>query len=147
MINKINKWIKSWEIRGYPNGIPDEAPVFVAAFLQNSAQRLIPDSKAEVVFPAVPGRVFKAKVVRLQEAIAQGQLQPTGALIDPDSIKGQGRVLVRLQIEDDLTPYKLVPGTAGVTAVYTDHFRHLDIIRKVLLRMGSWMNYLFSDGH
>ena len=126
---------------------PDEPPVFVAAFLQNSAQRLIPDCKAEVVFPAVPGRVFKAKVVRLQEAIAQGQLQPTGALIDPDSIKGQGRVLVRLQIEDDLTPYKLVPGTVGVTAVYTDHFHHLDIIRKVLLRMGSWMNYLFSDGH
>ncbi len=124
-----------------------EPPVFAAGFLQNSAQRLIPGSEAEVVFPAVPGRVFKAKVNKVQEAIAQGQLQPTGALIDPDNIKGQGRVLVAIEFEQDLTPYQLVPGTTGVVAVYTKHMRHLDVIRKVLLRMNSWTNYLFSDGH
>lgn len=125
----------------------DAPPVFVGAFLQNSAQRLYPEAKAEVAFPAVPGRVFKAKVVRIQEAIAQGQVQATGTLIDPDSIKGQGRVLVALKFEEDLSPYQLVPGTTGTVAVYTKHFRHLDVIRKVLLRMGSWTNYLFSDGH
>ena len=126
---------------------PDEKPVFIAAFLQNSAQRLYPDAEAEVVFPAVPGRIFKAKVVRIQEAIAQGQVQATGALIDPESIKGQGRVLVALHIEDDLTGFQLVPGTSGTVAVYTKHMPHLDVIRKVLLRMNSWTNYLFSDGH
>lgn len=126
---------------------PDEPPTFVAAFLQNSAQRLHPDAKAEVAFPAVPGRIFKAKIVRIQEAIAQGQVQATGTLIDPDAIKGQGRVLVSLKFEEDLSPYQLVPGTTGTAAVYTKHFRHLDVIRKVLLRMNSWTNYLFSDGH
>jgi multidrug resistance efflux pump len=126
----------------------DEEPTFVAAFLQNSAQRLIVDSEAEVVFPAVPSRVFKAKVVRVQEAIAQGQVQATGALLDPDLIKGHGRVLVSLKIEDEnLANYQIVPGTEGVAAVYTHHMHHLDIIRKVLLRMNSWTNYLFSDGH
>jgi multidrug resistance efflux pump len=126
----------------------DEKPAFVAAFLQNSAQRLIEGAEAEVVFPAVPGRVFKAKVERIQEAIAQGQVQPTGALIDPDQIRGRGRVLVRLKVEDeDLATYQIVPGTEGVAAIYTEHFRHLDIMRKVLLRMNSWTNYLFSDGH
>jgi len=124
-----------------------EEPMFVAAFLQNSAQRLIPGSHAEVVFPAVPGRVFQAKVVKVQEAIAQGQLQPTGALIDPETIKGQGRVLMRVDFEEDLSAYKLVPGTTGVVAVYTKHMHHLDVIRKVLLRMNSWTNFLFSDGH
>lgn len=126
---------------------PDEPPVFVGAFLQNSAQRLKPGSEAEVAFPAVPGRIFKAKVVRVQEAIAQGQVQATGALIDPDSIKGNGRVLVALHFESDLSPYQLVPGTTGTVAVYTEHFPHLDVIRKVLIRMSSWTNYLFSDGH
>ncbi len=126
----------------------DEDPTFVAAFLQNSAQRLEAGSEAEVAFPAVPGRVFKAKVVRVQEAIAQGQVQATGALIDPDLVKGAGRVLVSMKIADEnLAKYQIVPGTAGVAAVYTDHFRHLDVIRKVLLRMNSWTNYLFSDGH
>ena len=126
---------------------PDERPMFVAAFLQNSAQRLIPGSEAEVAFPAVPGRIFKAKVTRVQEAIAQGQVQATGALIDPDAIKGQGRVLVRVEFEQDLSSYQLVPGTTGTVAVYTEHFHHLDVIRKVLIRMSSWTNYLFSDGH
>lgn len=124
-----------------------ETPVFAAGFLQNSAQRLIPGSHAEVVFPAVPGRVFQAKVHKVQDAIAQGQLQPTGGLIDPDSIKGLGRVLVSIEFEEDLSAYQLVPGTTGVVAVYTKHMRHLDVIRKVLLRMNSWTNYLFSDGH
>lgn len=126
----------------------DEPPVFVAAFLQNSAQRLITGSEAEVVFPAVPGRVFKARVVRVQEAIAQGQVQATGSLLDPDLIKGHGRVLVALEIEDEsLADFQIVPGTGGVAAIYTEHFHHLAIMRRVLLRMNSWTNYLFSDGH
>ena len=38
----------------------------------------------------------------------------------------------------------LLPGGAdGQAAVYTKHFRHVAIIRKVLLRMAAWMNYLF----
>lgn len=126
---------------------PDEPALFAAGFLQNCAQRLTPGDDAEVSFPAVPGRVFKAKVVRIQEAIAQGQVQPTGALIDPEQIKGRGRVLVAFKFEDDLSKYQLVPGTTGVVAVYTKHFTHIALIRKVLLRMGAWKNYLFSDGH
>ena len=86
-------------------------------------------------------------MVRIQEAIAQGQVQPTGALIDPEQIKGRGRVLVAFKFEDDLSKYQLVPGTTGVVAVYTKHFTHIALIRKVLLRMGAWKNYLFSDGH
>lgn len=126
-----------------------EEPVFVAAFLQNSAQRLLSDSEAEVVFPAVPGRVFKAKLVRIQDAIAQGQLQPTGMIMDPDSVQGKGRVLARLEFEnkEELAKFQLVPGTTGVVAVYTEHMHHLGVMRKVLLRMNSWMNFLFSDGH
>ena len=126
---------------------PDEPPIFGAAFLQNSAQRLQPGSEAEVAFPAVPGRIFKAKVARLQEVIAQGQVQATGAILDPDAIKGQGRVVVVIHFEEDLSSYQLVPGTTGTVAVYTEHFHHLDVIRKVLIRMSSWTNYLFSDGH
>lgn len=126
----------------------DEKPHFAAAFLQNSAQRLIAGSEAEIAFPAVPGRIFKGKVLRVQEAISQGQIQPTGALVDPETIKGSGRVVVSIEVEDEeLAKYQIVPGTSGVVAVYTHHMHHLDIIRKVLLRMNSWMNYLFSDGH
>lgn len=126
----------------------DEEPIFGAAFLQNSAQRLTPGAHAEIAFPAVPGRIFHGKVERVQGAIAQGQLQPNGMIVDPDSIKGAGRVVIAIRVEDeDLARYQIVPGTAGVVAVYTEHFHHLAVIRKVLIRMNSWTNYLFSDGH
>ncbi|MDU3921002.1 MAG: hypothetical protein E7H06_07395, partial [Enterobacter asburiae] len=28
---------------------------------------------------------------------------------------------------------------------YTEHFEHLSIMRKVLLRMTSWLHYLYLD--
>lgn len=125
----------------------DERPRFAAAFLQGSSQRLIEGAEAEVILPAVPGRFFKGQVLRAGAYVPQGQLQPGGTLVDPEQIKGEGRVIVEIEITDDLTPYNIIPGSVGSAAIYTEHFHHLSIMRKVLLRMKSWMNYLFSDGH
>jgi multidrug resistance efflux pump len=125
----------------------NEKPKFVAAFLQNSAQRVEEGSEAEFILPSVPGRFFKGKVDAVGAFIAQGQLQPTGNLVDPEQIKGEGRILVRIEPEDDLSKYLIVPGSTAQVAIYTHHMHHLGIMRKVLLRMKSWTNYLFSDGH
>jgi multidrug resistance efflux pump len=127
--------------------MPDEPPIFAAAFVQNSAQRIEEASEAEVILPAVPGRFFKAKVDAVGAYIPQGQLQPGGNLIDPEQIKGQGRMLVVIKFTDDLSKYQIVPGSTGEVAIYTHHMHHLAIMRKVLLRMKSWLNYLFSEGH
>jgi hypothetical protein len=43
--------------------------------------------------------------------------------------------------------FQIVPGSTGQAAVYTEHMHHLAIMRKVLLRMKSWLDYIFSDGH
>jgi multidrug resistance efflux pump len=125
----------------------DEKPKFTAAFLQNSAQRIEQGSEAEFILPAVPGRFFKAKVSAVGAFIPQGQLQPSGNLIDPEQIKGEGRILVVIDPEEDLSKYLIVPGSTAQVAIYTEHFKHLDIIRKVLLRMKSWTNFIFGDGH
>ncbi len=124
-----------------------EAPTFAAAFVQNSSQRLIEGSEAEVIFPAVPGRFFKARVASAGAYVPQGQLQATGTLVDPEQIRGAGRVIIQIDFEDDLSKYHIVPGSAGEVAIYTDHFHHLQVMRKVLLRMKSWLNYLFGEGH
>jgi multidrug resistance efflux pump len=125
----------------------DEKPKFTAAFLQNSAQRIEEGSEAEFILPAVPGRFFKGKVDAVGAFIAQGQLQPSGNLIDPEQIKGEGRILVRIEPEEDLSKYQIVPGSSAQVAIYTHHMHHLAVMRKVLLRMKSWTNFLFSDGH
>ena len=125
----------------------DEKPKFTAAFLQNSAQRIEQGSDAEFILPAVPGRFFKAKVAAVGAFIPQGQLQPSGNLIDPEQIKGDGRILVAIEPQEDLSKYMIVPGSTAQVAIYTHHMKHLDILRKVLLRMKSWTNFIFGDGH
>jgi multidrug resistance efflux pump len=125
----------------------DEKPKFTAAFLQNSAQRIEEGSEAEFILPAVPGRFFKGKVTAVGAFIAQGQLQPSGNLIDPEQIKGEGRILVLIEPEADIAKYLIVPGSTAQVAIYTEHMHHLAMLRKVLLRMKSWTNFLFSDGH
>lgn len=128
--------------------MPDEKPKFGAAFLQNSAQRIEADSEAEVILPAVAGRFFKGKVVTVGAYIPQGQLQPTGNLVDPEQIKGEGRILVEIAFDESaFEGYHIVPGSSGQVAIYTHHMRHLAVMRKVLLRMKSWLNYIFGDGH
>lgn len=128
--------------------VPNEPPAFTAAFLQNSAQRIEEGSESEVILPAVPGRFFKGKVVTVGAYIPQGQLQPTGSLVDPEQIKGEGRILVEIEFEDGVFDgYQIAPGSSGQVAVYTHHMHHLAVMRKVLLRMKSWLNYLFGDGH
>jgi multidrug resistance efflux pump len=125
----------------------NEKPKFTAAFLQNSAQRIEEGSEAEFILPAVPGRFFKGKVAAVGAFIPQGQLQPTGNLVDPEQIKGEGRILVKIEPEEDISKYLIVPGSTAQVAIYTHHMHHLAILRKVLLRMKSWTNFLFSDGH
>jgi hypothetical protein len=119
----------------------------VASFLQNSTQRVEEASAAEVILPAVPGRFFKAKVEAVGAFIPEGQLQPSGTLVSPESIKSEGRVMVRVKFEEDVSRFHIVPGSTGNVAIYSHHMHHLGVMRKVLIRMKSWMNNIFSDGH
>ena len=118
-----------------------------AAFQQNSLQRVEPGDEAEVAFDAVPGRVFKANVRLVLDAIAAGQLQATGALIDFDSRTSSGRALAIIDLEEDLSSYQLPVGAAAQVAVYTHYWHHLSTVRKILLRMRSWENFVFLEGH
>ena len=39
--------------------------------------------------------------------------------------------------------YQVIAGSSGQAAIYTEHVHHVAIMRKILMRMGSWLNYLF----
>jgi multidrug resistance efflux pump len=120
-----------------------EERVLGAGFLQNYLQRIKSGDEAEVLFDALPGRVFKAKVDTVLDVIADGQLQASGVLIDPGQRKGAGYATVRVTLLDDVSQYQLPPGSTAEVAVYSEHWHMLAIIRKILLRMKSWQNYIF----
>ena len=127
--------------------IHEEDKMFGAAFQQNSLQRVHQGDEAEIAFDAVPGRIFKGRVKFIIDAMVQGQMQPTGALIDPQERNTPGRVVAIIDILDDLTGFQMPGGAAGQVAVYTEHWHHVAVLRRILLRMRSWMNYVFLEGH
>ncbi len=118
----------------------------VAAFQQNALQRVSAGDEAEVLFKAIPGRVFKAKVNLVIDAIAAGQLQTTGTLLNVGGAEVPGgRALVKLDLVDDISGYQVPLGSAAEAAIYTEHFHELSLLRKILLRMRSWQNYVFPE--
>ena len=125
----------------------DKDQVLGAAFQQNSLQRVRAGDEAEVAFDAVPGRVFKGKVRLVLDAIAAGQVRPTGALVDFAERTEGGRALAVIDITDDVSGYKIPLGAAAQVAIYTEYWHHVSLLRQILLRMRSWQNYIFLEGH
>ncbi|GLK88043.1 HlyD family secretion protein [Pseudomonas turukhanskensis] len=126
--------------------IPAETQYFTAWMRQNSQLRLQVGDEAEVAFDGIPGKVFSGKVANVLPVIGEGQVQPSGTLISYTGSPPAGRVPVVIEITDPAyEPYRQrMPGGAyGQAAIYSQHFHHVAIMRKILLRMASWINYIF----
>jgi len=48
---------------------------------------------------------------------------------------------------DDISGYQIPLGAAAQVAIYTEYWHHVSLLRKTLLRMRSWQNYIFLEGH
>src|SRR6266699_4006167 len=114
-----------------------------AAFQQNSLQRVDAGDDAEVAFDAVPGRVFSGKVRSLVDAIAAGQLTTTATLVEPATLTTAGRAVAIVDVSEEMYNYQIPLGSTAQVAIYTKHWHHLSLLRKILLRMRSWENYVF----
>lgn len=126
--------------------VPLEDHAYIAWMRQNSQLRLSLGDEAEIAFDGIPGEVFEARVKMVMPVIAEGQVQPSGNLIGFTGSPPAGRVPVVLEVTDpDFEQYRsLMPGGAyGQAALYSEHFHHVAIMRKILLRMAAWMNYIF----
>ena len=125
--------------------VHEETPSMIAAFRQNSALRLKAGYEAEIVFPSIPGRIFRGEVVQILPNLAEGQLTTSGDLIGTQIFQQVGRIPVEIQIIDDMSEFALPAGSRAQVAVYSDHWHHVAIMRKILIRMSSWQNYLYLD--
>lgn len=125
--------------------VHDEGPYLAAAFAQNKVEFIDAGDKAEIAFYAAPGRVFEAKVLGVQPVLAEGTLTASGRLVTLDNTR-PGSLPVLLEITSDLSGYQLPAGSAGVVTVYTGKRHHLDILRKIILRIRSWEHWVFSPG-
>ena len=120
-----------------------EEAVLGASFPQNVIAGIKPGLEAELAFKAYPGRIFKAKVLQVLPAVAEGQLRAGGQLQSLPSGKAPGRIPVVFSYGEDVASLRLPAGSQATVAVYTERMHALQIVRKILLRIKSWENYIF----
>jgi hypothetical protein len=75
---------------------------------------------------------------------AAAQMQPSGILpLAPSPADPAMPFAVVLELDDEGLDLSTIPGGAvGTAAIYTDSVAATHIIRRVMVRMEAWMNYL-----
>src|SRR4051812_10596124 len=120
----------------------------LAMYNQNELHQVKPGDEAEFTLDTLPGRVIKAKVDSIVWAQGQGQLTAAGVIPATGfAVQPPGRYAVKFDIEQRDRALFLAAGAAGHAAIYTEHGEAIHILRKVILRVGSYISYLILKLH
>lgn len=123
--------------------VAGERPTLVATYQQKVISEIKPGMEGEAVFKQYPGRSFKVKVRRVLTAIRDGELDASGQILEATSAHEPGYIPVVFDYDEDVAGLNLPVGAQASIAIYTDRVHTLSIVRKIILRMKSWENYLF----
>ena len=127
--------------------VEDEFTV-VALYDQNELTHVKPGDEAEIALETLPGEIIKAKVDSIIWAQGQGQsvntiaLPQTGAAGPPPA-----RFPVKLTVDPKFREAFFAAGARGAAAIYTDSGEMIQIIRRVIIRINTKMNYLILKLH
>ena len=120
----------------------------VALYSQNELHAVKPGNEVEFALKTLPGKIIKGKVDSVVWAHGQGQLQASGTLPMSGVVAmPPGRYAVKFDIAERDKAVFMAAGAAGDAAIYTESMAAIHIIRKVILRVGSYLNYLILKLH
>jgi hypothetical protein len=120
----------------------------VVGIQQIYMRHIEPGQPVEITMKLFPGRIFTGTVQGLALMTPQGQLAPSGQV--PVAPTGQdppapfGVVVVPSEETlDHIDEFGKLPGGAtGTAAIYTESAQFSQVIRKVIIRLEMWMNYV-----
>jgi multidrug resistance efflux pump len=120
----------------------------LAIYKQNEVREVKPGQEAEVAFKMYPGRIVKCTVDSIMWATAQGQL-PIGSMnpaggVAPVPANSLAVRLLPAGKDEDLF---LAAGATGAGAIYTESMAMIHIIRKIIVRVGSKLDWLILKLH
>jgi multidrug resistance efflux pump len=122
--------------------IDTATPIIVASFSQGALSFAAVGDAVELAFDALPGRTVTGRVEAVIPATGQGQLPPSGTLLEWTDQPVPGRFGVRIQLDDRFGGLSLAAGASGAAAIYTDRAQAIRIVRKVAIRIRTWLNYI-----
>jgi multidrug resistance efflux pump len=121
----------------------------VAFFNQNELHQVEPGNEVEFALKTMPGRIIKGKVDSVVWAQGQGTMTASGDLPSSLMVQNQppGKFAVKFDVAERDKKLFLAAGAMGDAAIYTEGFAMIHVIRKVILRVGSYLNYLILKLH
>jgi multidrug resistance efflux pump len=128
--------------------VEDSDQWVVALFRQNELLNVQPGDEAEIYLRTHPGRIIKCTVDSILWATAQGQLPISGNL--PNTAPAptpEQRIAVRLLVQERDRDLFLAAGARGSGAIFTQHGAILHVIRKVMLRVSTKLDWLVLKLH
>jgi RND family efflux transporter MFP subunit len=108
---------------------------------QINARYIEPGQPVEATFKYMPGKIHSGKVESVLQAVATGQAKVSGTAVSSEPIQSLPFV-VRIRLDDQEFAAKLPAGSTGTAAIFTEHVKAAQVIRKVLLRQIAITNYV-----
>jgi len=121
----------------------------LAMYSQNELRNVAPGDEAEIALKVFPNRIIKTQVDSIVWSSGTGQLPLSGTIPGANTTAPipPGNFAVRLKPHGDDEHTFLPMGAQGQGAIYTQHGHMVHIIRKVILRVGTKIDWLVLKLH
>ncbi|XZG71431.1 HlyD family secretion protein [Chitinibacteraceae bacterium HSL-7] len=121
----------------------------MAIYSQNELFNVAPGNEAEVALKTHPGQIIKARVDSIVWANSQGQITQNMGNIPMTGVQAPypNRFAVKLKLDGKSAGMLLPAGAMGDGAIFTEHGKMIHVVRKVILRVGSKLNYIVPKLH
>lgn len=128
----------------------------MAVFAQNELQAVKPGDEVEIALKTEPGKIVKAKLEFVVDATSQGIMNNAAGMIGGGTTSGlpntakdhpelEGKLIAKFILSDPAET--LTVGARGNAVIYSNHLKPLHLIRKVMVRVSSKLNYFILKLH
>lgn len=117
----------------------------LAIYPQNLLNQVKKGDQVEIAFKRLRGKLVTGKVESVVQYTGEGELMPSGNLPVAAGLGSQGKLAVRILLDDEELARQLPLGAAGTTAIYTDFAPSFHIITKVTVRIKGWLYYILPN--
>ncbi|MGC5745922.1 HlyD family secretion protein [Chryseobacterium sp. NFX27] len=126
----------------------------VAFFAQNEVEAITRNNEVELALKTEPGKVIKARLKYVIDATSQGLMNNASGMLGaqaglPDTAghypEPDGKLIATFVIDPEHGV--LTTGARGSAVIYSDHVKALHMVRKVMIRVNSKLNYIIPKLH
>ncbi len=127
----------------------------IAYYAQNELQAVKPGDEVELALKTEPGKVVKAKLEYVIDATSQGIMNNAGSALAgsvsgiPNTAKElpetDAKLIAKFVLSEKEPP--LTVGARGTAVIYSDNWKPMHLVRKVMIRVNSNMNYFIPKLH